>query len=193
LPCGVGVPYHAFVKRTKLSPADTVIIIGIGGVGLQAVQMAKLCGAAVIAVDIDDTKLAYAEKSGADYLINVHSDDFGMKLKAIGNTTVIFDTSGHNPTIVKCSLALEKGSKIILAGYGHEKKLNMALEDIVRREYEIIGSNGVCAEDVKDMMALMSRGKITPYVTTMPLEYLNEGCDKIKANQVIGRLVMIPE
>ena len=193
LPCGAGVPYHSLVKRIRISPVDRIVIIGTGGVGLQAVQIAKLCGAQVVGVDIDDEKLKLAKKYGADYLVNSTQPNFVEKLKEIGNLTVLFDTSGYNSVIQSCASTLEKGAKLLLIGYGPGKNFNMILEDIVRREYDIIGSNGVSIEDLGDLMGLLADKKICPIVQTHPLTELNEICKKIEANEVIGRMVMIPE
>src|SRR5207248_6137538 len=60
----------------KIAYGDTVMVIGCGAVGLSAVQGARLAGAgAIIAVDLDDKKLALAEKLGATLLVNAGTED----------------------------------------------------------------------------------------------------------------------
>ena len=61
VPCGGGVAYHAMVKRFQVGPEDRVLILGVGGLGIQAIEMCAICGAETIALDIDDDKLAAAK------------------------------------------------------------------------------------------------------------------------------------
>ena len=52
VPCGGGVAYHAMVKRFQVGPEDRVLILGVGGLGIQAIEMCAICGAETIALDI---------------------------------------------------------------------------------------------------------------------------------------------
>src|SRR5258705_1405007 len=77
----IATPYHAGQKEARLVPGDSVLIVGAGGgVGIHMVQMAKLCGARVLAADIGDDKLALAKSMGADAVI----DPPNAKLPAAG-------------------------------------------------------------------------------------------------------------
>src|SRR5712692_2719938 len=74
--CGVMTGVGAALNIANIGPADTVMVIGCGAVGLAAVQGARLAGAAkIIAVDIDDAKLALAQKMGATSVVNAGRDD----------------------------------------------------------------------------------------------------------------------
>src|SRR5438067_11622293 len=76
LGCGVMTGVGAALNIAKIAYGDTVMVIGCGAVGLSAVQGARLAGAgAIIAVDLDDKKLALAEKLGASLLVNAGSED----------------------------------------------------------------------------------------------------------------------
>src|SRR5256885_1566827 len=65
LSCATGTSYRAVVARGRVAAGETVLVIGAGGVGLQAVQIARAAGARVLAVDVDARKLARAEACGA--------------------------------------------------------------------------------------------------------------------------------
>jgi S-(hydroxymethyl)glutathione dehydrogenase / alcohol dehydrogenase len=76
LGCGVMTGVGAALNIAKIAYGDTVMVIGCGAVGLSAVQGARLAGAgAIIAVDLDDKKLALAEKLGATLLVNAGTED----------------------------------------------------------------------------------------------------------------------
>jgi alcohol dehydrogenase, propanol-preferring len=75
LPCSALTAYGA-VKNANLKPNDNVVIVGTGGLGLMAIQLAKaVTGAKVIAMDLDDDKLTAAKQNGADLVINSRNDD----------------------------------------------------------------------------------------------------------------------
>jgi propanol-preferring alcohol dehydrogenase len=66
-----GLTAYGAVKNTSLKPDDNVVIVGAGGLGLMAMQLAKaVTGSKVIAMDLDDEKLVVAKNNGADNVIN---------------------------------------------------------------------------------------------------------------------------
>lgn len=192
IPCGGGVPFHAMLRRTKVGPTDRVIILGAGGIGVQAVQLCKFCGAEVIAVDIDGDKLDLAKERGADHIINTRNPRYLEQLQALGGATVMFDTVGLHSLLANCSKALKKGARIVMVAYGPNKQIQMDMADIVLNEFEVYGSRGVGIGDVSEMMALLAQGKVSPEVTRYPLSELNEVIAKLENNELIGRAVLVP-
>jgi S-(hydroxymethyl)glutathione dehydrogenase/alcohol dehydrogenase len=78
LACGVITCYGAVVNTARVTPGSSVVVVGTGGVGLNAVQAAALAGAsAVVAVDLSDTKLEAARRFGATHTANPDRDDVG--------------------------------------------------------------------------------------------------------------------
>ena len=193
IPCGAGVPYHTFMRIAKVGPADNMLIIGAGGIGIQTIDMCKMLGAKMVAVDIDDEKLELAKAHGAYAAVNSRDPSFVEKLAEIGPFNMLFDSSGVPEMITKCSAVLEKGSRLITITYGPDKNLNLPLTDVVLKEYEIYGSRGVGIQDCADMVDLLAEGKFSPEVHRYPLSKLNEVMEKLANNQLIGRAVMIPD
>lgn len=192
LPCGAGVPYHALIKRMTLRPTDMVMVLGVGGVGIQAVQLIKMCGAKCIAVDLDEDKLALAKENGADYVVNTKDAAYLDRLREAGKASVLFDTVGLPKLLSDCIGTLKKGAKIVLVGYGPGKKLELDMSTIVLNELDIMGSRGVSVKDVEDLMLLLENGKIRPVVKRYPISQLNDIIDKIEHNQLVGRAVVEP-
>lgn len=82
LSCSALTAYGA-VKNPNLKPNDNVVIVGTGGLGLMAIQLAKaVTGALIIALDIDDDKLKNAKVSGANDVINSKKEDVVNSIRA---------------------------------------------------------------------------------------------------------------
>ncbi len=80
LSCSALTAYGA-VKNTCIKPSDNVVIVGAGGLGLMAMQLAKaVTGARIIAMDVNDDKLQVAKQSGADLVINSKKEDEDKRL-----------------------------------------------------------------------------------------------------------------
>lgn len=193
IPCGAGVPYHTFMRIAQVGSSDQIIILGAGGIGLQAIEMCKLCGAKVIALDIDEEKLNLARQHGADFTVNTKKPGFEAELTSFGLSTMLFDSSGVPEMITRCAAALKKGARIITITYGPGKDLVLPLTDVVLKEFEIYGSRGVGIQDVSDMVDLLAEGKFSPEVRRYPLSKLNEVMEALAENRLIGRAVMIPD
>jgi propanol-preferring alcohol dehydrogenase len=78
----IGTPYHALTKRAKVQPSEHVIVTGAGGgVGVHAIQLAKMMGAFMMAVDIGEEKLSLARDLGADVVFDASSGDFSETVR----------------------------------------------------------------------------------------------------------------
>ena len=71
-----GCAAYGSAKNAKLSPNDNVVIVGVGGLGLMAIQLAKaVTGAKIISMDLDDNKLKVAKENGANSVVNSRKED----------------------------------------------------------------------------------------------------------------------
>lgn len=93
-----GTSYHALKDRGELKSGETLLVLGAaGGVGLAAVELAKIMGATVIAAASSDEKLAVCKAMGADHIINYKTEDLRARLKEITNdkgVDIIYDPIG---------------------------------------------------------------------------------------------------
>ena len=134
------------IHKVDLSLGDAVVVVGCGALGYFALQFAKLSGAQpLIAVDVDDDKLALARDVGADVCINPARVD---ALAAIRDATggrgvaLALEAAGNDAGRDLSILASAKQAKVILYGtaYGDVTFSEQAFAKIVREEIEIIGS-----------------------------------------------------
>ncbi len=133
--CGVIAGYGAVVNRAKVQPNSSVIVIGAGGVGLNAIQSAAFVGAfPIIAIDINDKKLELAKKMGATYTINRKKEpDFMKKALALNDGRaadyVIVGVAGIDTLREAFLMASKNGTTVVVGhGYGEEMKSWMPVE-----------------------------------------------------------------
>jgi len=146
-----GLTAYGAIKNANLKPDDNVVIVGTGGLGLMAIQLAKaVTGARIIAMDIDDKKLEVAKKEGADIIVNSKKED---PVKAIMELTgklgadAVIDFVNATKTVETDMQFLRRRAKLLLVGlFGGELKLSLVT--MPTRAYKIIGSYTGSLEDL---------------------------------------------
>ncbi|NPV30586.1 MAG: alcohol dehydrogenase catalytic domain-containing protein [Firmicutes bacterium] len=193
----IGTSYHALKTRGRMEPGDYVLIMGVGGVGLHTVQVAKALGGRVVGVDIDEEKLEVARQHGCDYTILYDRDTYVDKAREIAASSygyaVIVETVGTPDTMERNIKLLRPGGRLCIVGYlpGSTFPVDplMSLLD----EIEILGSRACSKNDLEAVMKLIEMGKIAPLVTRrFALEEVNEAMRILKEEKIIGRAVVIP-
>jgi alcohol dehydrogenase, propanol-preferring len=195
LSCSALTAYGA-IKNTDLKPNDNVVIVGAGGLGLMAMQIAKaISGAKITAMDLDDQKLDAAKKNGADNTINSKKED---PLKAIMELTdkigadAIIDFVNASKTVETDMQLLRRRGKLVLVGlFGGELKLNLIT--MPTRAYKIIGSYTGNINEMVELVSLARRGVIRPVVSNrFRLDQATEALTMLKEGKIIGRGVINP-
>ncbi len=192
----IGTPYHAFTKRMRLQPGERVIITGAGGgVGLHAIQLARMMGALVLAVDIGEAKLSAAEEYGADVVVDPMVDDFAMVARDWTNgegVEGVLELTGAAtlPTSIK---ALGKGGRVVIVGFHTGSEFTVQASQMVANEWEILGSRNVTKQELAEVVALVEAGRIRPIITeTHPLESAEEIHTRLQNQEIVGRVVLEP-
>lgn len=118
--CGVATGYGAAVNAAKVTPGATVAVFGIGGVGINAIQGARIAGASkIIACDVKPANLELAKIFGATHTINVASEEASQALKALtGGHGVHFaiDCTGHTKATESAWEGTRKGGTVVVVG-----------------------------------------------------------------------------
>ncbi len=196
LSCSALTAYGA-VKNADLKPNDNVVIVGAGGLGLMAIQLAKaLTGARIIAMDIDDNKLKSAkEDGGADEIVNSKKED---PVKAIMELTgnlgadAIIDFVNASKTVEADMQFLRRRARIVLVGlFGGELKLSLV--SLPTRAYRLIGSYTGTINELLELVSLAKRGVIKPLISNrFKLDQATEALTMLKNGKIIGRGVINP-
>ena len=157
----VSIAVHG-VNRTPVRLGDTCVVVGAGMIGSLTIQAARLAGCdQVIAIDLEDRKLAMARSFGAKYTFNPKTDDVVAKVKEVtggrGADSAI-DCVGATAPIHTCLNVVRKGGHVTLIG-NVTPKIDLPLQVVVSRELTLYGS---CASngEYPECITLMASGKI---------------------------------
>ena len=197
----IATPYHACHKEARLGPGDSALIIGAGGgVGIHMVQMARLCGARVLAADIGDDKLALARKMGADDVIDARDGNLADNVKMLTQgegVNAVIDIVASRTTLESGLQALAMGGRLVIIGaqpkavYGADPGFTVNPIDFLHRGLELHSSRYVNAAEIAQTLELVRLQRIKPVITqTFTLERVEEAHDLIRRNATAGRLAL---
>lgn len=120
LACGVITGAGAVINTAKVRPGDNVVVVGVGGVGLNSVQAASLSGANnIIAVDLEQTKLQTAIEFGATHIIDGKEQKIYRKIKALTGgrgADYVFVTVGSGQAIDDSYRFIRRGGQVVIVG-----------------------------------------------------------------------------
>ncbi|MBI4243517.1 MAG: zinc-binding dehydrogenase [Planctomycetes bacterium] len=153
----VSTAYHAVVNRAQVKPGQSVLVVGCGGVGINVIQIAKLAGALITAVDKDKNKLKLAEEFGAAKTFWTGDEIATGKLK--NSQDVAFECVGNPAAINLAHSTIKVGGTLMIVGYSGQRA-EMAVNKIMFMEQQVIGSLGCRFSSFADVIRLASKGKI---------------------------------
>jgi alcohol dehydrogenase, propanol-preferring len=195
LTCAAASCYHALVGIAQASPGETLLLNGFGGLGSNALQIAKSLGLQVIAVDVSEEKLKSAIDLGALATINATSqkvDEEAKKITKGEGVDIALELVGRTKTIENAFRSLRKRGRLVFIGYTKDTFTLNPLELVVF-EGAIKGSVAYTKSDLRNVVRLASEGKISPIISeSYRLDEVNEALEKIRAGQVLGRAVVNP-
>jgi propanol-preferring alcohol dehydrogenase len=195
LSCSALTAYGA-VKRSGLRPNDNVVIVGAGGLGLMAIQLAKaISGSKIIAMDIDDAKLKEAKENGAANTINSKKEDAAkavMELTDKMGADAVIEFVNASKTVETDMQLLRRRAKVVLVGlFGGELKLNLVT--MPTRAYKLIGSYTGNITDLIELVSLAKRGVIRPIISNrFKLNQATEALTMLKNGKILGRGIINP-
>jgi 2-desacetyl-2-hydroxyethyl bacteriochlorophyllide A dehydrogenase len=158
------------VRRAGVQKNEFALIIGAGPIGLGTMEFARIAGAKVIALDINDTRLAFCkEKLKVDHVINAMSDDVTGQLKKITNNempTVVIDATGNQKAINNAFQYMAHGARFVLIGL-QKGEISFNHPEFHKREATLMSSRNATFEDFEHVIKSMKAGLVEPttYIT----------------------------
>jgi NADPH:quinone reductase-like Zn-dependent oxidoreductase len=188
--------WHALVERARVRLGETVLVHAAGsGVGVAAVQIAKLHGARVIATAGSDEKLRRAKDLGADEVVNYETQDFVQEVKRLTDkrgVEVVFEHVGKK-TWEKSILSAGIGGRIVTVGATTGYDPLTDLRHVFFRQLSILGSTMGTAADLVQVLRYVGEGKLRPVVDrTMPLADARKGQALLAERAQFGKIVLEP-
>ncbi len=195
--------YHALLQRGRLEKGNRVLIHGAaGGIGLPAIQIAKLYGAEVIATASTDQKRAVCLEVGADHAIDYRSGfrDSVMDLTAGRGVDIIYDPV-NGPTFEESLRCLAWGGRILILGFLGGAPALARTNYLLIKGIEAIGVRigglneahpEIAAANVKTLVELAGQGKLRPRLwRRLPLERAADAVQALIDREVIGKAVLV--
>lgn len=156
----LAVGFHA-VRRGRVTPQDTVAVLGCGAIGLGVVAGAAFHGARVIAVDIEDQKLLVAKKAGAAETINNRNEPLHERLQMLtggDGVDVIIEAIGTPDTFRAAISEVAYAGRVVYLGYA-KAPVEYETKYFLLKELDILGSRNALPEDFQTVIKFLESGR----------------------------------
>ncbi|MCJ7782707.1 MAG: alcohol dehydrogenase catalytic domain-containing protein [Desulfobacterales bacterium] len=192
----VATPYRALTSKIKIQPGETLAVIGAGGLGIHAVQIARAFGARVLAIDINGKALAMARVMGAEKTLLVTQEDPTEEMRDLSEgkgVDAVIEFVGK-PEMQRAALHMLKvAGRFAAVGYNADSPFQVNSQLLVSKELKIYGSRSCGRKDLQEVIDLVSTSKIKPFVAEChPLLEANLVLSKLERGQMVGRSVLVP-
>ncbi len=199
----ISTPYQV-LKKSELEAGDLAIVIGVGGVGVYGALIAKILGAKVLAIDIDDEKLNTAKKNGVDAALNIKDLDFktikGRVIEIAKELGVsrygwkIFEISGTKAGQELAYNLLTFTSTLSIVGFTMDKP-EVRLSNLMAFDAKVIGTWGCKPELYPEVIELIATGKlkIDDFIELIPMSQINEVFQNTLEHKYKKRSILVPD
>jgi D-arabinose 1-dehydrogenase-like Zn-dependent alcohol dehydrogenase len=186
-----GLTMYGGCKNAGLQPGQRVAVLGIGGLGHLAIQVAKALDAEVIAVTSTESKSRLAKRLGADDVISETGAEWGQKLMEMGGANVVLSTTVDADAIAPAMQGLLPQGTLVLMGITMEP-LHIIPSVLLGAQYRVIGSNVGSSQEQRELLQLAVDHNIRPMSEVYCLDDANIAHQRLRANKVRFRAVLVP-
>ena len=187
-----GVTTYKAIKEAHLQPGQWTVIFGAGGLGNLAVQYAKkVFNAHVVAVDINNDKLALAKEVGADIVINGHEvDDVAALIQEkTGGAHSAVVTAVSKVAFNQAVDSVRAGGRVVAVGLPSEM-MDLSIVKTVLDGIQVIGSLVGTRKDLEEAFQFGAEGLVVPVVQKRPVSDAVDVFDEMEAGTIQGRMVL---
>ncbi|GGC59511.1 NAD-dependent alcohol dehydrogenase [Siccirubricoccus deserti] len=192
--CSGVTVYSAINKLMPLDPNEAIVLVGAGGLGLNAIAILKALGHRnIVVVDVDEKKLAAAKEQGATQTVLASKEGTAQRIveAAGGPAAGVIDLVNGTETARFAFDALRKGGKLVQVGlFGGEMNIPLPLMPI--RALTIQGSYVGNVKELRALIDIAKQGKIPGIpVETQPQNQADAVLNRLKNGQITGRVVLV--
>jgi len=186
--------WHMLVDRGEIKAGESVLVIGGGsGIGVAAIEIAKLSGAKVIATAGGPEKCHKLRELGADFTIDHNAEDIQKRVMEITHGTgvdIVFEHVGP-ATFDKSLRSLKKGGRMVICGSTTGPEVKLDLRYIFSRQLSIMGSIMGTRQELMKITELIGEKKLKPVIDEVfPLEKAAEAHRKMEDRKHFGKIVL---
>lgn len=200
--CSSSTSLHA-LRKARCARGDTVLVVGAGGLGMSAIQIARELGASqVIAADRDAGKLALAQQLGAvpldtTGLTPAQGAEAVRALTAGRGVDVALELVGHGDTVQMALKSVAPLGRAVVVGLNDRDVPVDTYRDLIGREAELIGSNDHLLGELEELTAMASRGalvldEVVTHRVPLEADAINGVLDALEAHHAPVRTVVVP-
>lgn len=195
-----GLTAHGAVARSgQVAPGDSVVVVGVGGIGSSILQLAAAAGASrIVAVDVADEKLLRARELGATDTVNAMNGDPVAAVRTVlgGGADVAFEALGRPETFTQASQMLADGGRMVAVGIAAgSATASIEITPLVRRGYTITGSfGGRTRTDLPAVVALTESGAFDAaglITRRYSLEHADDAYQALGRGEITGRAIIV--
>ena len=207
LGCGFTTGFGSVTKKIHIRPGESIAIVGCGGLGLSAIQGARLSGAGkIIAVDLHEEKLEMARNFGATHTIKNNHDIEGVVEEVMGLTQGVgCDYTGEyvgfdqcDETLAIAFHALRKGGTMLMVGVGAKDKRTLRFDHYLltlwrKKVSGVMFGAAQFQTDIPRYISLFEEGKIdldSMVTRELSLDQINQGFETMLAGNQVARQVI---
>jgi propanol-preferring alcohol dehydrogenase len=191
--CALGTAYRATVTRGGVAAGSRAVVIGLGGVGIHALQIARTAGALAVGLDTSQEAVDVARSLGLDAYRADDPDTPGQLMAESGweEVDVVIDTVGYEDTIRQADRLVRPGGRIVAVGYSPTTEFSLPSPRFVLEEIQLLGSRYVRLDELQRAIMLVADGRVKTVIDSVkPLEAVNEAFDTLEMGDVVGRVVL---
>lgn len=199
LGCAGMTAYGAVRAAEQVGPGVAVVVVAVGGVGSSIIQVVKHFGAhPIIAIDVDETKLAGAKAIGADITIDGRDPglhDIVMEATGGRGARVVFEALGRPQTLEQGLSLLAAGGRMVAVGIAdRDAAMSVPITGLVRRAQSVVGSFGGSPQrELPAVVQLAAEGGISLSDTVSArygLDQVQQAYDDLAARRITGRAIV---
>jgi propanol-preferring alcohol dehydrogenase len=188
--CAVGTAYRATITKGGVAAGSRVAMIGLGGVGIHALQLARAAGADAVGFDISEKAVDAARRVGCKAIV-IPTAAPSMPAQYQECFDVVVDVVGASETMEHARQLLRPGGRIVAVGYSARSSFEFDPTRFVLEEVEVVGSRGFQMAELERAMQLVAEGAVQVVVDRVtPFEAAFEAYTALAAGEVVGRAVI---
>jgi D-arabinose 1-dehydrogenase-like Zn-dependent alcohol dehydrogenase len=196
--CRFMTSFHGVVDQAQVQAGEWVAVHGCGGIGLGAIHIASALGANVIAVDINDEKLAIARQMGAVQTVNAAKENASAAVQQLtgGGAHVSVDALGEAVTCRNSIMSLRTRGRHLQIGLTTKKEkgeVSLPIDIMVVKELQMMGTVGMQPQRYPAMLRMVESGKLKPgkmIGSTVPIEQAGEVLSSMTRYATVGTVVV---
>jgi propanol-preferring alcohol dehydrogenase len=175
-----------------LGPADTVVVVHVGGLGAFGVQFAAMTGARVVAVDLDTDRLERAAALGAAVTVDASAARVpGAVKREAGRAAAVLDFVGSDETLGRGTNLLKTGCRLVLAGLAGGS-VPFEWNPLVGSEVSFHTVSWGSLPELREVLKMARQGRLDWETVPVGFENLHETLERLQAGKVSGRAVLTP-